>query len=235
MAQFFGKSWINSFGIHRNATKAPPPKEERKHLLLVHIRSFDTLNDNKSPCNANRATGAFSYHRYSDTIGIMRWPWQKLSETLIFNRPPGLVIIVFYKFLAGLGDMILGFLFLFTIKGYIKKELAEYPQDEFLSFLIHGGHFKPETSTSVGQLFIFFGILNLIIAISLWYRSHTMRKILIGFLAMVTSYAFVVVLFHFTPFKLFCFLADLAILLYLWKIIPHHFNHPEYKKGLAEN
>lgn len=165
----------------------------------------------------------------------MQWPWNRPSETLVFNRPPGLVAIFFYKLITGIGDIILGFLFLFTINGYVTKELAEYPQDEFISFFIHGLRFRPETSVSVGNLFIFFGTLNLIIALALWYRSHTMRKILIGFLAMVTSYAFVVVIFHFTFFKAFCFLADFAILIYLWKIIPHHFNHPEFKKGLAES
>lgn len=165
---------------------------------------------------------------------FMRWPWNHPPETLFFNRPLGLVTICFYKAITGIGDIVLGFLFLFTINGMIKRELAEYPQDEFISFLIHGIHFKPETSASVGNLFIFFGVLNLIIALSLWYRSHAMRKVLIGFLAMVTSYAFVVVLFRFSFFKAFCFIADFGILMYLWKVIPKHFNHPEYKKGLAE-
>ena len=163
----------------------------------------------------------------------MQWLW-RLRETLIFNRPPGLVIIFFYKVITGLGEIILGFFLLFTFTGMIRRELTEDPQDVFVNFLIHGVHFRPETATSVGNLFIFFGLLKLIIAISLWYRSHIMRKILILFLSMITSYSFVVTIYSFTPFRAFCFLADSAILIYLWKFLPHHFNHPEFKKGLAE-
>lgn len=162
------------------------------------------------------------------------WPWQKHKETLVFNRPVGLMIIVCYKVITGIGEIVLGFFFLFSIRGMIQRELSEDPQDAFISFLIHGAHFRPETSTSVGNLFIFFGVLKLIIALSVWYRSRMMRRILIAFLAMITSYSFAIMLFKFTAFRGICFLADLAILLYLWKIIPHHFNHPEYTKHLAE-
>jgi hypothetical protein len=136
------------------------------------------------------------------------------KETLIFNRPPGLVIIFFYKIITGIGELVLGFIFLFFIRGYIQQEISEDPQDAFLGFLIHGIHFKPEAAVSVGNLFIFFGVLKLIIALAVWLRSHTLRKGLVVFLAMVTSYSFVITLFHFTFFRAFCFLADLAILLF---------------------
>jgi uncharacterized membrane protein len=159
---------------------------------------------------------------------------RKPKETLIFKRPPGLVAICFYKTIWGIGEVALGFFMLFFVNGLIRQELLEDPQDIFVHFLIYGAHVRPETSASIGNLFIFFGTVKLIIALSLWFRSRKMRHVLIVFLAMITSFAFVDAIFRYTPFKIVSFIADAAILFYLWKVIPHHFTHPEYKKGLAE-
>lgn len=139
----------------------------------------------------------------------------------IFNRPYGLVAIAAYKFLWGFSEVLVGSALCFFTK-LVSGELAEDPQDSLANWFLVHVHMSPTTSVHLGILFIIFGCTKIAISFGIWYRSKRLRDILMVFLAIVTLYGAYDLIHAVSALKIFTLFMDVIVLLYLWKILPHH-------------
>lgn len=141
----------------------------------------------------------------------------------IWGRPVGLLIIIFYKALSGLIEIFTGLLFFFSVS-VIANELAEDPQDVFLNWLLSQPHFNYKGLVHLGIFIATLGMVKLILAVCLWYRSWPMRKILIIFFTAAVIFGIYYLYFAFSLWKIPALLFEFFILYYLWKILPRHLN-----------
>lgn len=138
-----------------------------------------------------------------------------------FGRPMGLVLIVAYKAVWGLLEVAAGFLLIFS-RGLVATELAEDPQDLFINWLL--SHFKVDfgVAATAGAVFIGLGLVKMILAIGIWYRSWRFRLAALVFFAVIGLFGVYELSSKFTALRLAAVAADLLILYYLWKILPKH-------------
>jgi uncharacterized membrane protein len=135
-------------------------------------------------------------------------------------------VVIFYKLVWGISECIIG-LVLLTSRGFINKELSEDPQDIFANWALNQIHLNPTTTRNFGILMIILGIAKILIAAGVWHSSWKMRHFLMWFLSIITLYALGDILIHYSDLRLFTLCSDLAILFYLWKILPSHIRHHE--------
>lgn len=69
------------------------------------------------------------------------------------------------------------------------------------------------------------GIAKSILAFGIWYRSWLIRRIAIIFLTLFAVFGIVVLLTRFTWLELATVVADILILLYIWKILPKYMRY----------
>jgi len=154
--------------------------------------------------------------------------YQKIRDTgWHFNgRPLGLILIVVYKFIWGSIEVLSGILLYFS-SFLIARELVEDPQDLFVNWLLTNNHINLSAAKEFGIIIGLLGLGKVLIAFGIWYRSALMRDIGIAYFSLIGAYAIFSILSHFTIFKLLTLVADLAILYYLWQILPKHLKHGE--------
>ncbi|MFA5413507.1 MAG: DUF2127 domain-containing protein [Patescibacteria group bacterium] len=156
---------------------------------------------------------------------------QKLDQ--YFKRPLGLILIVAYKGIFGLVEIVLGSLDLFLvyvvrhvatsefISVWITKELAEDPQDIFINWLLsHAGWVK--SSLAVGWVLIILGAIKIILAIGVWYRLWIVRDIGVIFFSGVAVYGVYELAVNFSLLKMIILFFDMLILFYFWQALPKH-------------
>jgi uncharacterized membrane protein len=137
------------------------------------------------------------------------------------DRPIGLVIIVLYKFIWGTSEILFGSLALLS-PAIIRGELAEDPQDIFANWLLSHVHYNYQIFINIGLIAMAFGLVKLILAVSLWYRSWFMRKSLIIFFIIIVIFGIYYLSIKFSFFTVAGLVIDGLILYYLWKILPKH-------------
>jgi uncharacterized membrane protein len=158
---------------------------------------------------------------------------KKLDE--YFKRPLGLILIVFYKGVWGLVEIVLGSLALIFssllrhvaasdfIRDLIARELAEDPQGIFINWLAaHDPSGVLQKSISLGFGLVILGIIDLAIAIAVWFRSWLIRDIGIIFFSGVAIYGIASLALSFSFFKLLAVVLNVSILFYFWQMMPKH-------------
>lgn len=143
------------------------------------------------------------------------------QDTHIFGRPPGLALVAAYKALWGTAEIFVGLLLLFST-AIIRGELAEDPQDLFMNWLLHGLHFNSATSVQIGAVILLLGAVKILVAVGLWFISWKLRRLLIAFLLVITSFAAGELAARFSLLRLGTLAADAFVLVYLWKFLPRH-------------
>lgn len=152
-----------------------------------------------------------------------------------FKRPLGLILIVFYKGVLGLMEILLGAIALIFsslirhaatsdfIHNLIARGLAEDPQGIFINWLAArdpSGILKE--AISLGWVFVILGIIDLAIAIAVWFRSWIVRDIGIVFFSGVAIYGIASLAVNFSFFKLLAVILNISILFYFWQMMPKH-------------
>ncbi|MFA5129125.1 MAG: DUF2127 domain-containing protein [Patescibacteria group bacterium] len=159
--------------------------------------------------------------------------FQKLDK--YFKRPIGLILIVLYKGVWGLVEIILGILALIFsslirhaaasdfIRGLIARGIAEDPQGIFINWLAaHDPSGILQKSISLGLGLIILGVIDLAIAIAVWFRSWFVRDIGIVFFSGVAIYGIASLAINFSFFKLLAVVLNISILFYFWQMLPKH-------------
>jgi uncharacterized membrane protein len=141
-----------------------------------------------------------------------------------YHRPLGLMLIIVYKALWGLGELSVGVAIFFSSQ-LIAGELIEDPQDLFTHWLL--SHFSSYLThaTLIGAIVAGSGIIKLILAIGLWYRSFLIRNLAIIFFGVIGLYGLYSVIHQYSFTTLLAVIGDLLILYYLWKVLPKHLKH----------
>lgn len=159
--------------------------------------------------------------------------FQKLDQ--YFKRPLGLILIVLYKGVWGLVEIILGTIAsVFSslirhvaasdfIHNLITRGLAEDPQGIFINWIAaHDPSGVLQRSISLGLGLIILGVIDLAIAIAVWFRSWIIRDIGIVFFSGVAIYGITALAIDFSFFKLLAAALNVSILFYFWQMMPKH-------------
>lgn len=139
----------------------------------------------------------------------------------LFGRPPAFLLIIAYKALWGIAEVILGTLILFSWK-IITRELGEDPNDLFLNWLLVHLPFGQKQALPLGAAVLTFGAVKLALAIGLWFHPKLTRQLGIIFLSgagFVGTYA---TLRSYSVFKAMALAFDISILLYFIFVLPRH-------------
>ncbi|MBI5071998.1 DUF2127 domain-containing protein [Candidatus Falkowbacteria bacterium] len=165
---------------------------------------------------------------------------QKLNK--YFKRPLGLILIVFYKGVLGFVEITLGALALIFssvirhaagsdfIRGLIARELAEDPQGIFINWLAaHDPSGILQKSISLGLGLVILGMIDVAIAVAVWFRSWIVRDIGIIFFSGVAIYGIASLAIDFSFFKFLAVILNISILFYFWQMLPKHLG-PRGKK-----
>jgi uncharacterized membrane protein len=160
-----------------------------------------------------------------------------------FKRPMGLVLIVAYKGIWGLVEILLGLgAVIFSgalhevaksdyVHGLILRELAEDPQDIFVNWLLaHVRWF--DSAIYIGWIFVALGLIKVGLAVGVWYRSWAVRDIGIIFFSGVAVFGIYEIASNFSFLKFVVLLLDIAILFYFWQSLPKHLGP---RKGKISN
>lgn len=200
-----------------------------------HARTFAEMTDVEKNAISHRGKAfrkfkEFLGEEFKKIIGINKY----------FKRPWGLILIVAYKGIWGLVEIILG-LGTILLGGIIRqaaasefvhdlvtRELTEDPQDVFVNWLL--AHLKwLDFSVYVGAGLIFLGLVKLALAVGVWYRSWTVRDIGVVFFSGVAVYGVYELAADFSFFKAIALFLDMLILFYFWHMLPKHLG-PRRKK-----
>jgi len=159
--------------------------------------------------------------------------FKKLDQ--YFKRPLGLILIVFYKGVLGLLEITLGVLALVFssvirhaatsdfIRDIIARELAEDPQGIFINWIAaHDPSGILTRAISLGLGLVILGVIDLGIALAVWFRSWLVRDIGIVFFSGVAIYGIASLSINFSFLKLLAIVFNLFILFYFWQAMPKH-------------
>lgn len=142
-------------------------------------------------------------------------------EKRIFDRPVGLVMIVLYKTLAGIFEIIIGTFFIFA-RPLISGELAEDPSDHLINWIFTHTTLTVDAAATAGTIILALGFIELILATGIWQRSWRFRRAALGFFCAIAVFGSYDLLVAFSFLKVLAVIADIAIVVYLWKVLPIH-------------
>jgi Predicted membrane protein len=138
----------------------------------------------------------------------------------IFGLPFGLVLIVAYKGIWGVVELLGGILVFFS-HAILAGELTEDPQDIFANWVF--AHLGVADARRIGSVIILLGAIKLAIAIGIWYRSWWMRKAALIFFCAASIFGLYEIITAPTLFKVGALIIDLFLIYYFWKVLPKHF------------
>ena len=152
-----------------------------------------------------------------------------------FKRPLGLILIVFYKGVLGLSEIIAGAIALIFsslirhaatsdfFHDLIVRELAEDPQGIFINWLVaHDPSGILQESISLGWGLVILGVIDAGIALAVWFRSWLIRDIGIVLFSGVAIYGIASLAVSFSFLKLLAVVFNIFILFYFWQAMPKH-------------
>ncbi|MEY4744576.1 MAG: hypothetical protein RL272_521 [Candidatus Parcubacteria bacterium] len=154
--------------------------------------------------------------------------WERPAKRLghgdrhVFGKPVGLALIVGYKGMWGMIEVIAGVLVLFSYR-YVTRELIEDPQDLLSNWLLAHVDVTRSASIKLGTVIVGLGMGKLILAACLWHWPWTARRFAIGFFCLVAAFGTYRLLSG--PFSVVTEVAVLLDVFIIWSfaaILPEH-------------
>jgi uncharacterized membrane protein (DUF2068 family) len=163
------------------------------------------------------------------------------TETVIV-RPVSYILLVLYKFIAGLFEVSIGISFgIFGnqfLRFYQLFELSHLREDPsiYVRTVEKAVPYLLDHRTYVIVFFLTFGMAKIIGAIGLWYEQYWAIQMMILLSALLLPFEIVDFLQRPTIFLAFYILANIAILVYLMHFNPHirHIRHKHHLHKLAQ-
>jgi uncharacterized membrane protein (DUF2068 family) len=137
------------------------------------------------------------------------------------GRPFGLVLIVAYKVLWGLGEVATAAL-VRSVPARLQAGLTEDPQDRFVGWLLTHTDLRAEHFRAISLVLLAFGLLKIVLAVGIWFRSWMVRDLALAVMALAAVYAALDLVLHMTWLRLVLLAVDLLIICYLWLVLPRH-------------
>jgi uncharacterized membrane protein len=156
------------------------------------------------------------------------------NQYKIFGRPLSLTLVVLYKGILGLIEIVFGLALLvvtiggssltssYFIQNFIVNELAEDPNDFILHWFLTYNFPSAQTVLHLGVLVLILGLVKIFIAIGIWYSSRQVRNISLFIVATLGIFGLAEISRGFSIFKLVTVVVDFVLLYYLWKVLPKH-------------
>lgn len=155
------------------------------------------------------------------------------------HSPWSLKLLALYKACLGIGEMVVGgFLILAGqiangfrlsfLQDLVLEELQEDPQDRFAHWILNQDQIANiHALTGLGLFVAFLGVLKIVMAFGLWYRSPRLRIILLVLLSATSLFGLYELWRDFSFFLAMILGLDLWILYYLFRIFPKHLDQSE--------
>ncbi|MFH1509477.1 MAG: DUF2127 domain-containing protein [bacterium] len=154
----------------------------------------------------------------------------------LFNRPLSFILVLLYKGVAGLLEIVLGalaFLSSFFIEylpvtqfleNVFANELTEDPTDIFANWLITQSPFVFTQNNLLRSaiILIVLGLLKIILIAGLWFKSKKVRNIALLFFSLVTIFGIYQLISAFSFLTFIFIIVDALIIYYLWRVYPKH-------------
>ena len=152
----------------------------------------------------------------------------------LFGRSSSLLMLIFYKLLLAVIDVLAGALCLvgaFFIKhpelfDAIKKAATTDNLDVSANWIFQqlvNWKLDYQLLEQIGLIVIAFGLFNILLAVGVWFRSHKMRLIALIVFGGLCVYNIINLIQSFSTLDLVSLLLDLTVLYYFWRILPKHF------------
>ncbi len=153
----------------------------------------------------------------------------RFTGELYYGHPLGVVAIVLYKSLWGSLELIAGVLLILTRK-LVARELLEDPASTLFRLLLTKVYVSDSRVIRTGVVFIALGVLNLLIAVGMWYRSWKLRNAMLAFFMFVLAYGVEHLITRPSWLLFGAVIADGLIVWYLWAVLPKHLPARALKK-----
>jgi uncharacterized membrane protein len=140
---------------------------------------------------------------------------------MLRGRPLGIVLIVFYKLVWGMTELLAG-AFVHKAPAVVRAKLAQDPQDQLANWVLAHTNLQPEHLRAITLGLLAAGLVNLVLAGGLWYRSWVVRDVALWVLGLAGLLAVIALLSTFTLFRLSLLVIDVLIVWYLWRVMPAH-------------
>jgi hypothetical protein len=140
---------------------------------------------------------------------------------LYYGHPLGVLAIVLYKAVWGSLELVSGILLILTRK-LVSQELLEDPASSLFRLLLSRVYVSDSRVIRTGVVIVLLGIVNLLIAAGMWYRSWKLRNAMLTFFALVLAYGTEHLILHPTWLLAGGVIADGLIVYYLWFMLPKH-------------
>lgn len=157
-------------------------------------------------------------------------------------RPWSLKLVVLYKAVLGLVEVVFGFTFTFValgieraaasslIQSMISKELGEDPNDFFIHWLLtHNLPVSLRTAMQVSLVVLFIGVVKLIIAYAIWKHSHKAQVVTLVLVGALGVAGAVDTVHAFGWFKVLATAMDFVLFYYLAWVLPKHVPLDEFE------
>lgn len=150
------------------------------------------------------------------------------------KRPVSLVLVVLYKGVLGVVEIVTGSALLIfaliseshrlaLVLQIVANELREDPQDRLVHWILNNvSSFDARASSEIGILVIFLGLIKIAIAFGVWFRSRRMRIVTIILLSLSSLLAVYELIWQFSVIAALAILADLLVLFYVWRVLPKY-------------
>ena len=153
----------------------------------------------------------------------------RFRGVLYYGHPLGVVAIVLYKAVWGSLELVAGILLILT-RTLVARELLEDPASPFFRLLLSRVYVSDSRVVRMGVVFIVLGVVNLLVAVGMWYRSWRLRNGMLAFFAFVLAYAIERLILHPSWLLFGGVMADALIVYYLWFMLPKHLPARLFKK-----
>jgi uncharacterized membrane protein len=153
---------------------------------------------------------------------------------ILKKTPWSLKFLALYKACLGIGEMVVGLFLVFAgrianghrfsfLEQAVTEELQEDPQDRFAHWLLNQEQISNiHALVGLGAFVAFLGLLKIVMAFGLWYRSRRLRLVLLVLLSATSLFALYELSRDFSWSLSILLAFDLAILYYLFRIFPKH-------------
>jgi uncharacterized membrane protein (DUF2068 family) len=148
------------------------------------------------------------------------------------GRPLGLVLIVAYKLVWGVAEVLAG-AFVHKAPGILRAQVAQDPQDQFANWILAHTNLEPEHLRAITFGLLTVGLFKLVLAGGIWYRSWLVRDIALWVMGIGGLFAIGALVSHFTLVRLVVLAIDLSIVAYLWRFLPRHLPPREHREPVT--
>ena len=137
------------------------------------------------------------------------------------NRPLGLVLIVVYKLIWGVLDVLAG-AFLHKAPALLHAQVVADPENQLARWILRHTSFEPAHIRAMTLGLLAVGIGKLVLAGGIWYRSWLIRDLALWVMSLGGLVAMGAMLHHFTLVRLVVLAIDLVIVWYIWRMLPRY-------------